>query len=177
MQQQISKMAADINQHFDRRFKRALSVPPRGQVQSLRAFRRPKLGELELPGFQNSMILIGWHAEGLQKILSVSPGSLWMNVFLIRRARRSIVGLPRSSQRSTGALFSSSLASLERLLRNLGVIWETLRHCLATFWGLLAVLREKIIPIWMQDCQKPTQAGDCVPRENTTKPKVFLGLL
>ena len=53
MQQQISKMAADINQHFDRRFKRALSVPPRGQVQSLRAFRRPKLSELELPGFQD----------------------------------------------------------------------------------------------------------------------------
>ena len=40
MQQQISKMAADINQHFDRRFKRALSVPPRGQVFT-RACHRP----------------------------------------------------------------------------------------------------------------------------------------
>ena len=124
--------------------------------------------------FQDSRISIDWHAEGLQKILSVSPGSLGMNVFLIRRGRRSIVGLPRSSQRSTGALFSSSLASLERLLRNLGVLWETLRHCLSTFWGLLAVLREKTIPIWMQDCANNQPKLEIVCSEKTKQKRKYL---
>ena len=53
-----------------------------------------------------------------------------------------------------GALFSSSWASLVGLSRNLGVLWETLKHSLAVFWRLLAALGEKIIQNCMQDNAK-----------------------
>ena len=131
-------------QHFDSRFKRALSVPPRGQVQSLRAFRRPKLGGLELPGFQDWTRLTCRGAA--EDIISESWG--FLNATLIRRAWRSTLGLPGSSRRSPGALFSSSWASLGGLSRNLGGPWETLRQPLAVFWWLLAALGEKTVPIW-----------------------------
>ena len=77
--------------------------------------------------FQDSRTGSDWHAEVLQKTLLVSPGGFWMNATLIRRAWRSTLGLPGSSRRSPGALFSSSWSSFGGLSRNLGFLWETSR--------------------------------------------------
>ena len=104
--------------------------------------------------FQDSRTGSDWHAEVLQKTLLVSPGGFRMNATLIRRTWRSTLGLPGSSRRSPGAFFSSSWSSFGGLSRNLGFLWETSRHSLAVFWGLLAALGEKIIQSWMQDTAK-----------------------
>ena len=93
---------------------------------------------------------------------------------------------PESSEKHCGAakelseIYWSALQQLFGIFgkasRNLGVLWETLRHCLATFWGLLAVLREKIIPIWMQDCAKNQPKLEIVcPEKTQQKHKYFSG--
>ena len=80
-------------------------------------------------------------------------------------------------QGALGDLLERSSAALWHLWKGFYVILGfSRRHCLATFWGLLAVLREKIIPIWMQDCAKNQPKLEIVCSEKTRqKHKYFSG--